>query len=296
MMLSQVSCNICKSNEYKVLIPGSPFRIVKCKRCGLVYKNPRLTEEEALKQVESDGIIPEHRREVWHDSKIKLFERNLKRIEVLQAKGRLLDVGCGYGLFLKLALENGWQVWGVEPSRSAYEHAREEFKLDNIQKTTLRKAGFSENFFDVVTLWDVVALFYDPLAELKETRRILKPEGIVGIRVHNAIFQLFFQRLLRILAVINRKLKLKPSIFHPYTFSPKTIRKILERAGLEIIAIEVSEPTQGDPCLTGGALGAGGVQLIKTAMHYACKAIYYLTFRRLILSSAMLVFARKPSK
>lgn len=109
--LEYPNCNLCGSDEVKILASGL-FNIVRCKKCGLVYKNPRPSEKEVLKEFPSDQVVVEHKEIVWNYAKIKLFKKNLKRIEKYSPKGRLLDIGCSYGTFLKMAKNRSWQTWG----------------------------------------------------------------------------------------------------------------------------------------------------------------------------------------
>jgi len=44
--MEYVNCNLCGSNEYKLFKEINGYRLVKCKRCGLVYLNPRPTQQE----------------------------------------------------------------------------------------------------------------------------------------------------------------------------------------------------------------------------------------------------------
>ena len=47
-----------------------------------------------------------------------------------QVSGRVLDLGCGTGLFLAVARRRGWQPFGIDESLEATRHAREHFGLD----------------------------------------------------------------------------------------------------------------------------------------------------------------------
>ncbi len=288
-----VNCNLCGSNETKTLFPHDFSYVVKCKKCGLVYRNPRPSEDEILKQIVSDGIDAQRKKIVWYDSKIKLFKKNLKRIEKYFSKGKLLDVGCGYGTFLKIAEDDGWQVQGIEISRSASDYAKTKLGL-NISKETLKEAHFSDNYFDVITLWEVLGALYNPSAELQEVKRILKEGGLIALRLHNATFHIFIHRFFRFLGNLDVKLNLKPTIFHFYSFSPKTIRKILEKVGFVDIKVMPSELTERDPYSTGGVFGPFGITLIKKIVFSLSRLIFYLTAGSLVLAPSILVFAKKP--
>jgi ubiquinone/menaquinone biosynthesis C-methylase UbiE len=93
---------------------------------------------------------------------------------------KLLDVGCGEGFFLFNATEAGYITKGVELSRNSAEYARSEFGLD-VETGLLEEAHFPENYFDVVTLWQVLEHLSQPLIVLEEAYRVLKPGGVLVV-------------------------------------------------------------------------------------------------------------------
>ena len=98
--------------------------------------------------------------------------------------GKLLDVGCGNGQFLRQMRDRGWEVAGVEPDPKAVQFACEEYGLD-IRQGALADAGFLDNTFDAVTLSHVIEHVPDPVGLLKECRRVLKPGGKLVLTTPN---------------------------------------------------------------------------------------------------------------
>jgi SAM-dependent methyltransferase len=190
-------CNLCGSNDF-VLIYSIPdhllghkdplYQFVRCQKCGLVYQNPRPTIEEITK------FYPDHYESYQIPQPRSWFLRNAyqyglkKRAKfVLKHKksGKLLDIGCGPGLFLhEMNKYGGWEPFGVEISPYAAEIARNQFGL-SVFCGTLEQANFPDNYFDAITMWDVLEHLHDPSFTLKEINRILKPDGIIVIRVPN---------------------------------------------------------------------------------------------------------------
>ncbi|MFH1478131.1 MAG: class I SAM-dependent methyltransferase [Verrucomicrobiota bacterium] len=114
------------------------------------------------------------------------FSRAFRLVErYVQGPGKILDVGAAGGFFLKVAKDKGWEPYGVEPSCWMAEWGNRRFGV-NIKPGVLCDAKFPNNFFDVITMWDVLEHTSDPLAELKESRRILKDGGIIVINFPDA--------------------------------------------------------------------------------------------------------------
>jgi len=90
-------------------------------------------------------------------------------------QGRLLDVGCGSGQELRWMAELRWHAEGVEPDPAAVQVARE--KGLTVHQGTLASQRFPDASFDAVVSSHVIEHVHDPLAFLRESRRILRPGG-----------------------------------------------------------------------------------------------------------------------
>jgi 2-polyprenyl-3-methyl-5-hydroxy-6-metoxy-1,4-benzoquinol methylase len=137
----------------------------------------------------------------------------------------LLDVGAATGFFMSLAEARGFSTTGIEISDFAASLGRQ--KGLNIITGDLLKAPFMNGYFDVVTMCDVLEHVTDPKAILLETKRILKPEGLLLINTPDAesvVARMFGK---------NWHLLVPPE--HLHYFSPKNLSKFLEKIGFEIV-------------------------------------------------------------
>jgi SAM-dependent methyltransferase len=191
-------CILCGCKETNFLV-GSPnptnkqeevFSFVQCPSCGLIYLSPRPTQDEASEYYPTDYAPYLKTIEEEPSTLIRWLRRydQYKRCHAVTRKkkktGRILDIGCSTGIFLSSMKRIGWDTYGVEPSQYAASYARSQFEI-NVFNGFLENARFENDFFDVVTLWDVLEHVYDPIQTLKEIQRILKPDGLLLINIPN---------------------------------------------------------------------------------------------------------------
>ena len=107
--------------------------VYKCAGCNTWRTVSGISPAEQVKRFKENIIITDHIRAVWFDSKVMLFKRFITLIENIKDRGRLLDIGCGYGVFLKIAKDRGWDVTGIEIASMAASYAADKLKLRIIQ-------------------------------------------------------------------------------------------------------------------------------------------------------------------
>src|SRR5262245_34927996 len=90
---------------------GAP-RAVQCRECGLVFLDPIPAEADETAAYGSDYYEPWQGKE--ERARRRLWRRRLDAVNRHGARGTLLDVGCGDGLFLEVAQERGWRGDGIE--------------------------------------------------------------------------------------------------------------------------------------------------------------------------------------
>jgi len=99
-------------------------------------------------------------------------------------EGRLLDVGCGNGIYLAQMRKLGWRVMGVEIDSRAAKFAQQRYEIP-VVAGTLQEAEFPDSSFDAITMNHVLEHIADPLALLKECHRLLSLDGYLAIVVPN---------------------------------------------------------------------------------------------------------------
>lgn len=96
--------------------------------CGLVFRNPKPSYETIKKYYKEDysSIFFEEKTEIYRKG---IFRHFLATSIKDKGEGRLLDVGSGYGIFLSLVKDLGWEVYSIEFSENACQFARKNFGL-----------------------------------------------------------------------------------------------------------------------------------------------------------------------
>jgi 2-polyprenyl-3-methyl-5-hydroxy-6-metoxy-1,4-benzoquinol methylase len=145
--------------------------------------------------------------------------------------GKLLDVGCGSGVFMEEMRKVGWSVSGVDPDPNAVACARAKLQLD-VRQGSLAEAVYEPNTFDCVHLAHVIEHVADPTALLKDCLRVLRPGGLLVVTTPNidSYGHSVFGRHWRGLEVPR----------HLVLFNPESIRRCMQKAGFESIHVRSS--------------------------------------------------------
>ena len=94
---------------------------------------------------------------------------------------RLLDAGCGAGLALQLAAARGADVTGFDASSELLAVARERVPSADLRQGDLEELPYAEDSFAVATAFNSVQYAGDPVAALRELRRVVVPGGQIAI-------------------------------------------------------------------------------------------------------------------
>src|SRR2546425_7246083 len=164
--------------------PDVHVTISRCQDCGLLRLEAtgnesvhRLYTEESISYAASLSKLREPADESVYSADEFQFMPG--------PPGRLLDVGCSSGYFLRRARCRGWDAYGLDLDPRAVAHARAELGL-NVKHGSLSNTEFPSEWFDVVTLWGVLEHLPDPIGQLRIVHRLLRADGQLVIAVPNA--------------------------------------------------------------------------------------------------------------
>jgi SAM-dependent methyltransferase len=267
----EVPCPGCGADVPSAIAHEWGLSVVSCGVCGLIYVSPRLREPEKNYWVGSEVKREKYgailRGETPHP-RDRNYREHLDVLQRVKPAGRLLDVGAHCGFFLRLARGMGWQLVGVEPSKTSATLARESFQLD-VRCGYLQDVGLEPGSFDVATLVDVLEHIGSPRPLLQQVYGCLAPGGVLFIKVPNARYNLLKLRLLR-QALGRTEFDIFDSREHVVHYTPETLGQVLREAGFVRTDFYVPLPIQ-----------AGGFwkRAARHALYAAARAQHALTRR-----------------
>ena len=195
------TCLVCGSDQFARLFQASDrlyhttqreFSVVRCGKCGMVRLDPLPTPQELPAYYpENYWFAPDtstasrmeeaYRLLVLRDH-VQFVERAMRQT---RARGPLLDVGCGGGLFLGMMRERGFRVLGLDNSRDAAGIAWRRQQVPAIC-AMLERAPLPSGSVAGLTMFHVLEHLYDPRAYLAIAHDLLAPDGRLVIQVPNA--------------------------------------------------------------------------------------------------------------
>ncbi|MBI5847142.1 MAG: class I SAM-dependent methyltransferase [Nitrospirae bacterium] len=176
-------CLLCGSVNLQRLFPVEKFNLLQCRVCELQFLDP-LPDKKSLdllyENYYSNWGIDRLAEEVSFMKK-RTFRNYLGRLPLQTVRGAFLDVGCATGEMLALAREMGYDVYGVEVSPQGIQLCRQLYGENKIMGKSLDHGDFPADFFDVITLSDVLEHMPDPPGFIDMIEKMLKPLGLLMI-------------------------------------------------------------------------------------------------------------------
>ncbi|MGA2196052.1 MAG: class I SAM-dependent methyltransferase [Bryobacteraceae bacterium] len=236
------ACLVCGSEESTALFRGpdrlyrttdKEFVVVRCRDCGLARLDPQPSLEEVRQSYPDQywfapdggaaGRLEEvYRRLVLRDH-VGFVSRAMKGSK---ARGPLLDVGCGGGLFLGMMRERGFRVVGLDSSREAAATAWRRQQAPAVCGD-LARAPLGARSCAAITMFHVLEHLYDPRGYLKAARELLAEDGRLVVQVPNAGCWQF--------RLLGRRWNGLDVPRHLFDYRDRHVERLLEECGFEVL-------------------------------------------------------------
>ena len=146
-----------------------------------------------------------------------------------QAKGKVLDIGCGFGFFLEALDKGKYNTYGIDISEFAIEQAKQRSKAHLTVQSADERFPYRDDLFEAVTMFDVIEHISNYRYALEEIYRVLKPGGYAFVITANS------NSLLR--KILRKQWYWYKDPTHIHLFSPKSLRQSLMDTGFTSITI-----------------------------------------------------------
>jgi 2-polyprenyl-3-methyl-5-hydroxy-6-metoxy-1,4-benzoquinol methylase len=236
-------CVICEQEVRELgrsLYTGRPLageRLVRCTACGSVQIDP-MPSAAALASLYTGDYFAEFasgRGMAGGAYEVRPYlKQRLMALAAKYGRGRLLDLGCGSGLFVAHAKSEGWDAIGVEPSAWAAEDGRRRFGIE-IYNGTLEEAPLSPESFDVIHANHVVEHVTDPIGTMRTAAKLLRPGGTFVAEVPQELDKPLGEA---VIGAIRGEQPEPTGPHHVVFFSRKGLRAASERAGFRVDRID----------------------------------------------------------
>ncbi|MHB8132807.1 MAG: class I SAM-dependent methyltransferase [Anaerolineaceae bacterium] len=204
------------------------FVYITCRNCGLIQLRSKFIGNEIEK------YYPKSYTPYLDQQKLSSHRAQIKFVQkYFPEGGKILDVGCGRGYFLKLAKEtNIYNSFGVELINDVVEIVRSKLDINIIGKTI--EDVSSNNRFDIITMWDVLEHLENPITSIEKVYSLLNNKGGFFFSIPNTrSFDSYFFGKFWIGWDAPR---------HTYIFPDQLIYKVLEECGFQVLEVK---------CITG---------------------------------------------
>jgi SAM-dependent methyltransferase len=209
-----------------------PLRLVRCRECGLVYRNP-VERPHELQEIYARETPPPDVLRALHDTQLPAVRQQARALrDMLGRGGSGLEIGSYVGAFLSAARECQLQVEGVD--------------INPVVNAFTRSLGFAvhdgdiaslapDRQYDCVAIWNTFDQLADPRAVINAAHGLLRPGGVLVIRVPNGGFyaRMRGRRGAWPLLAQNNLL----SFPYRWGFTPGCLTKLVREHGMRVVRI-----------------------------------------------------------
>jgi len=231
--MTQARCPLCGGENLKLLEQEPPYRVFACRGCDYGFVHPTPSAEALAEAYDAAYYAP------WTQgqqrARARLWQRRLGVVRRYVRAGRLLDVGGGDGSFARLAKASGFAVEATEFSAAGADEIRRRAGVP-VHLGEIETLGLSGGY-QAITAWHTLEHMRRPFAALRAMRALLADDGFLFVAVPNrrnllmrALYRLAKGRPYPLFSMRAREI-------HLSHFTPGSLRRALEDAGFQVVAL-----------------------------------------------------------
>lgn len=243
-------CVVCESTALSPMQGYETHNLVKCQSCRMVFISTIPSDQELedfYSQYAYAGgqwISPITR---------KRYRELLEQMEPFRKTGRLLDSGCGAGVFLEEARAAGWEVWGTEFSEEAVKLCTE--KGIQMHQGSLLDSPFEPGFFDVITSFEVIEHIHHVRSEAQSFNKFLRNGGLLYCTTpnFNALTRFYLKDKYNVIGYPEHLSYFTKATLNRLLTDHGFKKKHLTTTGISITRIKKSLGTSDQPFISSGS-------------------------------------------
>lgn len=221
------------SRKWKIIGLETEFSYLICNNCEMIYCEPVPTEQELFLYYSN------HFSYDWYEKRLLLKKLQAKHRWIrirkfirssVTANGKLLDIGCGHGLFVQACCNGGIKAVGVDFPSRATKYAIGNLGQEIVEsdfEAAVQTGVFKDQKFEFITAWHCLEHYSNPLKFLELANTILEPGGKILLAVPNS--DSYGMRMLR-----DSWCWCQEAYLHVIHYNKKNLSMLLNRSGLAL--------------------------------------------------------------
>ena len=280
-------CYLCGSKENSTVFNENGIPILECKSCGHIFSS--YVQEEHYDGYWDENSDQDFDLDWWDVAHREIYSEFIQTFMKAE-KGKILDVGCGLGFFIKTLQEKkpAWSSLGYEMSERAVKFGKEKNHLSNIYSGLVQNSGIEKNSLDIITLWDVIEHIPKPQPLLEYLFSILKPGGILFVQTPNVPIQLWKARLKVLLKGMKEGVHYLEAKDHINDYSTSTLNLLANKTGYSGTSYFIMKPILS----VAGSKNPLGV-LFKLLYYRISKIIWFFSFKQMNINNTLFAILKK---
>jgi SAM-dependent methyltransferase len=167
---------------------GFATNVVACTGCGLIFRDPR-PSRSAIEATYARDQYGAARLEALFQSQHDLYRRKARVLRRWLPAGQgvcIVEVGSFVGGFLMAGRSEGWDVRGIDPGEEVARFCRA--RGLPVFRGTLEEMRLRPRSVDCVAVWNTFDQLPEPATTLDAIQRVLRPGGVLALRIPNGLF------------------------------------------------------------------------------------------------------------